>query len=142
MVTGFNGWTVLPMWAVTRSQLPSPDPEVSYRPNGVYWTVRVDVRNTLSQSRSLGGTMDFVLRDTNGNLYAELSNHGRTPGVREIARIQGFSYLDAVLDQGEEAATLLVYDIPRGVQPAQIVGRIRQGNGVLREGQVVWNLNP
>lgn len=142
LVTGFNGWTVLPMWVATRSQLPSPDPEVFYRPNGVYYLVRVDVRNTLNDSRSFGGTMDFVLRDANGNLYAELSNHGRTPGVREIAPKEGFSYLDTVLDQGEAAATLLIYDIPRGVQPTQLVGRIRQGNGVQGTGQVVWRLNP
>jgi hypothetical protein len=141
MVTGFNGWTVLPMWAATRTRLPSPDPEVFYQPRGVYWIVRVDVRNTLNESRSFGDTMDFVMRDANGNLHAELSNHGKAPGVREIARKEGFSYLDTVLGRGGEAATLLIYDIPRGVQPVQLVGRIRQGNGVLRDGQVVWNLN-
>jgi hypothetical protein len=139
-VTGFNGWTVLPMWTVTRSQLPSPNAKVFYKPSGVYWLVRMDVRNTVSRSRSLGGTMDFVLKDANGNLYAELSNHGKAPGVREIARKEGFSYLDTVLDEGEAAATLLIYDIPRGVQPTQLIGRIRDGDGVMKEGQVVWNL--
>ncbi len=141
-VAGFNGWVVLPWWATTRSELLGTDPQVIYRPRGVYWLVRVDVRNTRNESRSFGGTTDFVLRDANGNRYTELSNHGQAPGVREIARREGFSYLDAVLGQGEEAATLLIYDIPVGVQPTQLVGRIRSGNGVLRSGQVVWRLNP
>ncbi len=140
MVTGFNGWTVMPMWVQTRSQLPSPDPQVFYKPSGVYWLVRIDARNTLSQPRSFGGTMDFVLRDTNGKLYAELSDHGREPGVREVARREGLSYLNTVLNEGEAAATLLIFDIPRGVQPAQLVGRIIEGNGVSRNGQVVWRL--
>ena len=103
--------------------------------------VRIDVRNTLNQARSFGGTMDFVMRDTNGNLYAELSNHGTAPGVREIPRTQGLSYLNRVLRQGDAAATLLIYDLPRGVQPTQLVGRIIEGNGVSPDGQVVWRLN-
>ncbi|HEX8597138.1 MAG TPA: hypothetical protein VF952_01315 [Chloroflexia bacterium] len=141
-VTGFNGWAVLPLWTATRSELRGTDPQVIYKPRGVYWLVRVDVRNTLNESRSLGGTMDFVLRDANGNRYTELSNHGQAPGVREIARKEGFSYLDAVLGQGGEAAHLLIYDLPAGMQPTQLVGRIRSGNSVLSSGQVVWRLNP
>ncbi len=142
LVTDFNGWTVLPMWVAVRSQLASTNPDAVYRPSGVYYLIRVDVRNTLNNSRSFGGTMDFVLRDSNGNLYAELSDHGRAPGVREIARQEGFSYLDRMLNQGEAASTLLIYDIPTGVHPTQLVGRIRQGNGVLGTDQVVWRLNP
>jgi hypothetical protein len=113
---------------------------VSYQARGVYWVVRIDVRNTLNQARSFGGTTDFVMRDADGNLYAELSNHGTAPGVREIARTQGLSYLNTVLGQGGAAATLLIYDIPSGVRPVQLVGRIIEGNGVSPDGQVVWNL--
>ncbi|HEY0071057.1 MAG TPA: hypothetical protein VGE04_13905 [Chloroflexia bacterium] len=140
LVTDFNGWVVVPVSVQTASQLPSANPRVIYRARGLYWLVRVDVRNTLAQSRSFGGTMDFVMRDANGNLYAELSNHGTAPGVREIARTQGMSYLNAVLRQGDAAATLLIYDIPTGVRPVQLVGRIIEGNGVSPDGQVVWNL--
>ncbi len=85
--------------------------------------------------------MDFVLRDANGNRYTELSNHGTEPGVRDVARREGLSPLDVTLGQGEAAGTLLIFDVPRGVQPTQLVGRIREGNSVLRDGQVVWNLN-
>ncbi|HVF99270.1 MAG TPA: hypothetical protein VND68_05490 [Chloroflexia bacterium] len=140
LVTGFNGWTVLPLWVQTRNQLPSPDPKVVYRPRGVYWVVRVDARKTLDVPRSFGGTMDFVLRDGNGRLYAELSDHGREPGVRDVARREGLNSLDMVLNQGQAGGTLLIYDIPRGVQPTQLVGRIIEGNGVSPNGQVVWNL--
>ncbi|HEX8220796.1 MAG TPA: hypothetical protein VF914_16515 [Chloroflexia bacterium] len=140
LVTGFNGWTVLPLWVQTRSQLPSPDPRVIYVPRGVYWVLRIDARNTLEQPRSFGGTMDFVLRDANGKLYAELSDHGREPGVRDVARLEGLNSLDMVLNQGEAGGTLLIYDIPRGVQPTQLVGRIIEGNSVSPNGQVVWNL--
>jgi hypothetical protein len=140
MVTGLNGWTVLPQWVETRTQLPSPDPEVVYRPGGVYWLIRIDTRNTLAQSRSFGGTTDFVLRDSSGRLYAELSDHGMAPGVREVARSEGLSPLDVVLGQGEAAATLLIFDIPTGVQPTQLVGRIIVPGGVSPSGQLVWNL--
>ncbi|HYP21249.1 MAG TPA: hypothetical protein VEY08_14350, partial [Chloroflexia bacterium] len=140
LVTGFNGWTVLPLWVQTRNQLPSPDPKVVYTPRGVYWVLRVDARNTLDVPRSFGGTMDFVLRDANGRLYAELSDHGREPGVRDVARREGLNSLDMVLNQGQAGGTLLIYDIPRGVQPMQLVGRIIEGNGVSPNGQVVWNL--
>jgi hypothetical protein len=140
LVTGFNGWTVLPLWVQTRNQLPSPDPKVVYTPRGVYWVLRIDARNTLDVPRSFGATMDFVLKDANGKLYAELSDHGTEPGVRDVAKREGLNSLDMVLNQGEAGGTLLIYDIPRGVRPTQLVGRIREGNGVSPNGQVAWSL--
>jgi hypothetical protein len=130
----------VPQWVQTRTRLRSSDPQVYYTPRGVYWVLRIDARNTLEQPRSFGGTTDFVLRDSNGRLYAELSNHGREPGVRDVARLEGLNSLDMVLNQGQTGGTLLVYDIPRGVQPTQLVGRIRTGNGVSPNGQVAWDL--
>jgi hypothetical protein len=60
--------------------------------------------------------------------------------VRDVARGEGLNSLDMVLDQGQAGGTLLIYDIPRGVQPTQLVGRIREGGGVSPNGHVAWNL--
>lgn len=139
-VTGWNGWSITAASMVTATQLPSTDPAIFYQPSGTFWVLRVEARNDTNQPRSLGTTSDFVLRDAAGRLYAELSNHGTAPGVREIPTLQGLSPMDTIVPPNGSITTLLIFDLPSDQQAAQLVGRIIQGNSVLSNNQVVWNL--
>lgn len=137
-----NGWTIKPSGVDTREELRIGASNVIYRPNGIFWLVRIDIRNDAYQPRSLVQTTDFVLSDGLGTLYPELSNHGTQADMREVAAQQGFSYLSNVLPRGGSAATLLIFDLPRGAQPKQLVARtLVGGNSVSPTGQVTWSLS-
>jgi uncharacterized membrane protein len=139
-VTGWNGWSITTTSMVTATRLATTDPAIFYQPSGTYWVLRVEARNDTNQPRSLGATSDFVLRDATGRLHAELSNHGTAPGVREIPTLQGLSPMDVIVPPNGSITTLLIFDLPSDQQAAQLVGRIIQGNGVLSDNQVVWDL--
>lgn len=124
----------------TAKTLRSPDPHAMYQASGTYWLVKVSAQNNSGQPGSLVSGVDFVLKDAAGRLYPELTDHGKTPGVREISVLQGYSYLDAIVPSGGTTTMLLVFDVPSGVQPTQIVGRHIVGNYADTNGQVAWNL--
>jgi hypothetical protein len=102
---------------------------VRYAPSGTFWLIWIDARNDGTATRSLGDTVDFLLQDGNGKLYTELSDHGRGKDTREIARIFGRDYLNASVAPGGVTRTLLVFDIPSGATPAELVGRRIIGGG-------------
>lgn len=133
-------WGITPAQVGTAKMLRSPDPHAMYQASGTYWLVKVSAQNSSGQAGPLVGKVDFVLKDAAGNLYPELTDHGTVPGVREISVLQGFSYVDAVVPPGGTTTVLLVFDVPRGVQPAQLVGRRIVGDHVASTGQMAWNL--
>lgn len=96
---------------------------VTYVPFGTFWLIWIDARNDGRSTRSLGDTADFLLKDNSGNLYTELSDHGYGEGTREIARIFGRHYLNTPVAPGGVTRTLLVFDIPSGATPTELVGR-------------------
>lgn len=125
----------------TREQLTGDAPNIIYKPNGIFWLVRVDAANIAGQPRSLGTTTDFVLKDGLGNVYPELSNHGTQPDMRGVVVRQGFSYMSDLLPPGGSTSTLLIFDLPRGAQPKQLIARtIVGGNSVSTVGQISWGL--
>lgn len=139
--SGVNGWTLKLVGVDTREQLPGGAPNVIYRPRGIFWLVRIDAANSAGQPRSLGKTTDFVLQDGLGSLYSELSNHGTQPDMRGVVVGQGFSYMSDLLPPGGSTSTLLIFDLPRGAQPKQLVARtIVGGNSVSTVGQISWGL--
>jgi hypothetical protein len=102
---------------------------VTYAPFGIYWLIWIDARNDGTSTRSLGDTVDFLLKDGSGNLYTELSDHGYGAETREIARIFGRHYLNTPVAPGGVTRTLLVFDIPSGATPAELIGRRIIGGG-------------
>lgn len=125
----------------TRDQLPTGTANVIYKPNGIFWLVRVEAHNNTNQPRSLGQTTDFVLKDGLGNTYLELSNHGTQADINGLVAKQGLKPLGDILPPGGSNSTLLIFDLPRGAQPKQLTGRvIVGGNSLSPNGQVAWNL--
>jgi hypothetical protein len=112
-----------------RQQINAPQSGVVYAPSGTFWLIWIDARNDGTSTRSLGETVDFLLKDGNGNLYTELSGHGKGKGTREIAKIVGRDYLDARVARGGITRTLLVFDIPPGATPTELMGRRIIGGG-------------
>ena len=118
----WNGWSVGLASMTSRQQINSQS-GVRYAPFGTFWLIWIDARNDGTGTRSLGDTVDFLLQDGRGSLYTELSDHGRGKDTREIARIFGRDYLNAPVAPGGITRTLLVFDLPSGVTPAELVGR-------------------
>lgn len=124
LVNNWNGWAVGVASMAPRQQI-DLQPGVGFAPSiGTFWLIWVDARNDGKTTRSLGGTVDFLLKDNNGNLYAELSDHGTGGDTREIARIFGRDYLNRRLAPGGVTNTLLVFDIPSGATPTELTGRL------------------
>ncbi|HYP40511.1 MAG TPA: hypothetical protein VEX13_09135, partial [Chloroflexia bacterium] len=128
-VNNWNGWTVGLAIMNARQQINNPQTGVSYAPSGTFWLIWIDARNDGDATRSLGQTVDFLLKDNNGNLYTELSGHGTGRDTREIARIFGRDYLNARVAPGGVTRTLLVFDVPSGATPTELMGRRIIGGG-------------
>lgn len=114
------GWTVYLSKVEQREEL---DAGVRYTAVGTFWLLWVEARNNGNSTRSLGETVDFVLTDAKGSLYAELSGHGVRPGEREFAKRLGQAYLNAPVSAGERTGTVLVFDLPEGTRPVRLTGR-------------------
>ncbi|HET6314555.1 MAG TPA: hypothetical protein VFH60_12035, partial [Chloroflexia bacterium] len=118
----WNGWAIGLATMAAHQQINSQW-GVIYAPSGTFWLIWIDARNDYTATRSLGATVDFLLQDGNGNLYTELSDHGKGQDTRYIAPIFGRDYLNARVAPGGVTRTLLVFDLPPNATPAELIGR-------------------
>jgi hypothetical protein len=112
-----------------------------HQSQGAFWLAYVVYRNDSSTPRSLGATLDFALKGSDGQLYAEYSGGGRDPQRKKIADAMHANPLDYPVAPGQRTATVLVFDLPPGVAPVQLLGRLLEGDKVSPGGQVAWDLN-
>lgn len=136
----FNGWWVKLDGIASRPVLWSTTPDTRHDPQGTFWVAYLVYRNESAQARTLGETLDFVLTDGDGNTYPELGAHSADPQLRKIAVAQDANPIDYTVVAGDRTTTVLVFDLPAGVKPASLVGRILQDGKALNVGQVVWVL--
>jgi hypothetical protein len=139
-VNDFNGWMVKLDGIGSRPVLWSPAPDTMHQSQGAFWLAYVVYRNDTSTPRSLGATLDFALKGSDGQLYAEYSGGGRDPQRKKIADAMHANPLDYTVAPGQRTATVLVFDLPPGVAPVQLLGRLLDGDNVSPNWQVAWEL--
>jgi hypothetical protein len=139
-VNGFNGWMVKLDGIGSRPVLWSPAPDTMHQSQGAFWLAYLVYRNDTTTPRSLGATLDFALKGSDGQLYAEYSAGGRDPQRKKIADAMHANPLDYTVAPGQRTATVLVFDLPPGVAPAQLLGRLLDGDDVSPGWQVAWDL--
>ncbi|MDQ6692855.1 MAG: hypothetical protein M3014_00305 [Chloroflexota bacterium] len=134
-------WTVTLDKIETRKELGPVNNGLTYIPRGIFWLITVTANNNQGGTRSMGDTLDFLLKDKQGTVYTELSNHGKDPLNRQFAQAVGLDYLDTPVPSSGATRTLLLFDIPPSAQPAELIGRIIVGGDkVSSTGQVRFSL--
>ncbi len=136
----FNAWMLKLDGTGRRAVLWSPGPDTRHDPQGAFWLAYVVYRNDSGAPRSLAATVDFALKGSDGNLYAEYSDRGRDPQRKKIASALHANPLDFTAAPGQRTTTVLVFDLPPGVEPVQLAARLLDGNSVSPDRQVAWNL--
>lgn len=137
----FNGWWVKLDGIASRPVLWSVAPDTRHDPQGTFWVAYLVYRNEAAEAHSLGATLDFVLKGSDGDTYPELSEHGTDPQLRNIAVAQQANPLDYTVAAGDRTTTLLVFDLPAGVRPTALAGSILQDGQPSNQGQVAWDLS-
>lgn len=135
-----DGWTIKLDGTATRRQLWSDGPYRIYRPSGTFWLVYLVYSNTSTQPRSLGAAAHFTLQDAQGNTYAEVTGHGTVPGLSKVPLAEGANALDFAVQPGNHTTTVLVFDLPPGVRPTQLVAGLSSKGAGAPDMQVVWEL--
>ncbi|MEA2572867.1 MAG: hypothetical protein QOH93_165 [Chloroflexia bacterium] len=135
-----NSWWVKLDGTGSRPVLWSPDPDTMHESQGAFWLMYVVYRNDTATPRSLGGTVEFTLHAVDGQTYPEYSGGGRDPQRKKIASVMHSNTLDFTVAPGQRTATVLVFDLPPGVQPEQLIARPLEGDTISPAGQVGWDL--
>lgn len=138
--SNLNGWMVKLDGIGSRPVLWSPAPDTMHQAQGTFWMAYVVYRNDTDKPRSLAATLNFALQGSDGQLYDEYSNHGNDPQRTKIPLLLEANPFDFIVSPGQRTATVLVFDFPAGVEPAQLVAHIHDEDSALPDGQVAWNL--
>ena len=137
----FNGWWMKLDGTGARRALWSPSPDTMHAPQGTFWLAYVVYRNDSNTSRSLGATVDFSLKGSDSQAYPEYSDRGRDPQRKKIALAMKANSLDFTVAPGQRTATVLVFDLPPGIEPAQLVAGVLDGDSISSAEQVAWDLS-
>ncbi|HYP20930.1 MAG TPA: hypothetical protein VEY08_12720 [Chloroflexia bacterium] len=136
----FNGWTVKLDGTGSRQVLWSLDPDTQHDAKGTFWLAYMVYSNDSSAPRSLAGTLDFAMKGSDGNLYPEYTGRAGDPQRTKIAQALHANPLDFIAAPGQRTTTVLVFDLPPGVGPVQLIGRVLQGDSISPDGAVAWDL--
>jgi hypothetical protein len=136
----FNGWTVKLDGTGYRQVLWSLDPDTQHYAQGTFWLAYMVYSNDSSAPRSLATTLDFAMTGSDGNLYPEYTGRAGDPQRTKIAAAMHANPLDFTAAPGQRTTTVLVFDLPPGVGPVQLIGRVVQGDSISPYGQVAWDL--
>lgn len=135
-----QGWSIKLDGLATRFSLWSDNPYTTYKPKGAFWLVYLVYRNDSDEVRSLDQSVDFILEDTNDKLYPEMSDHGKDADMVKIAQAEQANPLSALVQPHRQTATLLVFDIPKDVQPTFLVTHPITEGTISPDIPVVWKL--
>jgi hypothetical protein len=136
----FNGWTVKLDGTGSRPVLWSSGPTTRHDAQGTFRLAYLVYSNDGSAPRSLATTLDFVMKGSDGHLYPEYTGRGRDLQRGKIAAVLHANPPDFTVAPGQRTATVLVFDLPSGVEPEQLVGRVLEGDAISPDGQVAWDL--
>ncbi|HEX8230887.1 MAG TPA: hypothetical protein VF826_16445 [Chloroflexia bacterium] len=136
-----NDWWVKLDGLGTRPVLWSSNPNTRHEPQGIFWLAYVVYRNDSDTPRALGTTVDFTLKGSDGQSYPEYSGGGRDPQRKNIPLALQANPLDFTTAPGQRTATVLVFDLPPGVDPAQLVASVLDGDTTSPAAQVAWDLS-
>lgn len=136
----FNGWTVKLDGTGSRQVLWSLDPDTQHDAQGTFWLAYMVYSNDINAPRSLAGTLDFTMKGSDGNLYPEYTGRARDPQRAKISAALHANPLDFTASPGQRTTTVLVFDLPPGVGPVQLIGRVLQGDSISPDGAVAWDL--
>ena len=139
-VTDFNGWTIKLDGTGSRRVLWSTGPDTQHDAQGTFRLAYLVYSNDSSAPRSLATTLDFVVEGSDGNSYSEYTGMGRDPQRGKIAAAMHANSLDFTVAPGQRTATVLVFDLPAGVEPVRLVGRVLEGESASPDGQIAWDL--
>ncbi len=136
-----NGWWVKLDGLGARPVLWSSNPNTKHEPQGTFWLAYVVYRNDSDTPRSLGTTVGFALKGSDGQSYPEYSGGGRDPQRKNIPLALQANPLDFTAAPGQRTATVLVFDLPPGVEPAQLVASVLGGDSTSPTAQAAWDLS-
>lgn len=136
-----NGWWVKLDGLGARPVLWSSNPSTQHVSHGTFWLAYVVYRNDSDTARSLGTTVDFALRGNDGQSYPEYSGGGRDPQRKNIPLALQANPLDFTAAPGQRTATVLVFDLPPVVEPAELVASVLEGDSTSPTVQVAWDLS-
>jgi hypothetical protein len=111
-----------------------------HEPQGTFWLAYLVYRNHSDTPRALGTTVDFALKGSDGQAHPEYSG-GRDPQRKNIPLALQANPLDFIAAPGQRTATVLVFDLPPGVEPAQLVASVLDGDSPSPAAQVAWDLS-
>lgn len=135
-----NGWWVKLDGLGARPVLWSSNPTTMHKSQGTFCLAYVIYRNDSDTPRALGATVDFALKGSDGQSYPEYSGGGRDPQLKNIPLALQANPLDFTAAPGQRTATVLVFDLPPGVDPAQLVASVLDGDTAFPAAQVAWDL--
>ena len=135
-----DGWTVKLDGTGARKVLWSLDPDTQHDAQGTFRLAYIVYSNDSSAPRSLAATLDFAMKGSDGNLYPEYTGRARDPQRKKIAAAMHANPLDFTAAPGQRTTTVLVFDLPPGVEPAQLIASVLDGDSISPAGQVAWDL--